>query len=432
MPARNRVRDGDSVIRETPFEGPTAGVARDAFHRPPPICLIAADFPPGVGGIQTLTAEVYSRLADLTELVIAPGLPGARDWDAAHTGLPVQRLRSAPGGWGNTLRFAGEAAAFLRTQAPRRTTTVLHCNNLTAAYIGWWLHLTAGWRYAAWLHGEDILRTRAPGLTRRVLAGAELILTNSAFTRLAVMRLLPPRHPGRVAVVSLGVADVFLAPVPGAGAAAVRATLCPPEVPLLFGVARLSRRDRYKGVDMALRALAEWRSRGRHFRYVVAGAGDDREALQGLAQGLGLRDEVTFVGAVSPARLLELYDACDLFLLPGREEIASGGGAEGFGIVFLEAAARGKPVVAGRAGGVPDAVQDGQTGILVDPHSPAAIAAAVQRLCDDPALAQRLGREGRARVLREFTWGQVARRVRALHTASFTIRETGGSAVAET
>ncbi|MHB8734079.1 MAG: glycosyltransferase family 4 protein [Terriglobales bacterium] len=368
----------------------------------------------------------------MTELIIAPGLPGARDWDAAHAAMPVRRMDSAPGGWQNTLRFARESVLFLGSQMPRSTTTVLHCNNLTAAYLGWWLHLTTGWRYAAWLHGEDVLRTRAPGLTRRVLAGAGLILTNSEFTKRAVMRLLPPRHVGAVAVVPLGVADAFLAPGPCAGAAAVRATLCPPEVPLLLGVARLSRRDRYKGVDMALRALAEWRSRGRRFRYVVAGAGDDREALQGLAQGLGLRDEVTFVGAVSPSRLLELYDACDLFLLPGREEIASGGGAEGFGIVFLEAAARGKPVVAGRAGGVPEAVQDGQTGILVDPHSPADIAAAVQRLCDDPALAQRLGREGRARVLREFTWGQVARRVRALHTASFTTRETGGSAGAET
>jgi len=381
----------------------------------PPLCLLAADFPPGLGGIQTLTAEVYTRLADITELIVAPGQPGARAWDAAHPALPVRRLRSVPGGWSATLRFAAQAVACLRRQGLCRADAVLHCNNLTAAYIGWWLHVSAGWRYVAWVHGEDVLRTRAPRFTRRVLAGAELVLTNSAFTQRAVLRLLPAGHSGSVAVVALGVADAFLGDAPCAGAAAARQALCPPGVPLLLNVARLSRRDRYKGVDMALRALAEVRRTGRQFRHVVVGAGNDREPLQRLADELGLHDLVLFEGAVSSSRLLELYDACDLFLLPGRED--PGGGAEGFGLVFLEAAARRKAVVAGQAGGAPEAVVDGVTGLLVDPRSATAIAAAVQRLCDEPELTRRLGEQGRARVLREFTWAQVADRVRALHAA---------------
>jgi len=158
------------------------------------------------------------------------------------------------------------------------------------------------------------------------------------------------------------------------------------------------------------------RSRGLSFEFHIAGDGDDRPYLEALAGELGIRDLVTFLGPVPPERLVAVYDACDLFLLCSREQPGPRGlGFEGFGIVLLEAAARGKAAVAGRSGGIPDAVVDGGSGILVDPASPAAVADGLQRLLTDSGLRHRLGAAGRARVEATYNWDQAAAAVRRIH-----------------
>jgi phosphatidyl-myo-inositol dimannoside synthase len=131
---------------------------------------------------------------------------------------------------------------------------------------------------------------------------------------------------------------------------------------------------------------------------VIAGPGDPA-ALATLAHSHGVGDHVVFAGQVPRHELSLLFSACDLFLLPGREVQGS---AEGFGVVFLEAALAGKAAVGGRSGGVLEAVLDGETGLLVDGQVPREVAAAVVRLLSDPALAARLGRRARERVLEEF------------------------------
>ena len=103
-------------------------------------------------------------------------------------------------------------------------------------------------------------------------------------------------------------------------------------------------------------------------------------------------------------------------------EARSGGGAEGFGIVCLEASASGKPVVVGRSGGLPDAVIDQVTGLLVDPEDHGAVADAIARVLRDGALSARLGRAGRDRVVRELTWDHMAARARAIFGEAATLR----------
>ncbi|HUX68205.1 MAG TPA: glycosyltransferase family 4 protein [Terriglobales bacterium] len=372
---------------------------------PPPtsLLLLALDFPPATGGIQTLTWEIYSRLADLTRLAVAPALPpGEAAGDAA--GLPLLRTRRPVGqGW-ETLAYLREAAALLQRQ--RRPPALLHCNHLFAGYAGWWLRRRWGLPYLVWAHGEEITKTRHPWLLRRSLGGAAAILVNSDFTAARVRERLPAAPP--IHKIPLGANAAWWQTPPQAAPAA--------GPPTILTVARLSQRDRYKGLDTSLAALAELRRRGLALRYHIAGDGDDRPRLEQLARQLGLADAVTFLGRVPPERLMALYDAADIFLLCSREEATPRGlGFEGFGIALLEANARGKPVVAGRSGGIPDAVVEGETGLLVDPLSPAAVADALQRLLADAALRARLGRQGRERVRRQFHWEAAADQVRRLH-----------------
>ena len=166
--------------------------------------------------------------------------------------------------------------------------------------------------------------------------------------------------------------------------------------PMLLMAGRLA--QAHKGFDRAIEALPTLLTSVPDAHLVIAGPGDP-ELLAALAARLGVGHRVHFLGLVSRARLLTLFAACDVFLLPGREVQGS---AEGFGIVFLEAALAGKPSVAGRVGGAREAVVDGETGLLVNGESASEIAQAASLLLADPAYAQRLGAAARRRALAEF------------------------------
>jgi phosphatidylinositol alpha-1,6-mannosyltransferase len=163
----------------------------------------------------------------------------------------------------------------------------------------------------------------------------------------------------------------------------------------------------YKGHDTTIRALPLVRAKVPGARYLIAGDGPLRAYLGRVAASVGVTDAVHFLGDVADDALPDLYRSADLLVTLSRES-PSVGGAEGFGIVCLEAAACGIPVVAGRSGGLPDAVADGVTGLLVDPHDSGAAAEAIVRVLADAALAHRLGAAGRARVLERFTWDKMA------------------------
>jgi phosphatidylinositol alpha-1,6-mannosyltransferase len=139
--------------------------------------------------------------------------------------------------------------------------------------------------------------------------------------------------------------------------------------------------------------------------YVVAGDGPDRGRLVELTRQNGLEESVRFVGPIEDHELPLWYSLGDVFVMPSRSEPPD---VEGFGIVYLEAAACERPVVAARAGGVPDAVSEGVSGLLVEPGDPAGLARALVELLSDPARRADLGRRARERVLTELTWDRIA------------------------
>jgi phosphatidylinositol alpha-1,6-mannosyltransferase len=174
----------------------------------------------------------------------------------------------------------------------------------------------------------------------------------------------------------------------------------------------VSRLQRRKGHALVLRALPELMRHVPLVRYVIVGAGNEREQLEHLRGELGLEHAVLFEGEVADDTLNAYFAACDIFVLPTRVEPTD---FEGFGIVFLEAAAAGKPAIGGRNGGVPEAIADGETGVLVGGEDVAELAGALRSLCERHEMRQRLGRAARARVLREFTWERAAAQVTEIH-----------------
>jgi len=165
---------------------------------------------------------------------------------------------------------------------------------------------------------------------------------------------------------------------------------------LILSVGRLMRRKGFDNVILSLPALLK---QGLDVEYALIGIGEDLDYLQGLARELNVAHRVHLLGHVSYEDLPRWYNACDLFAMPNRD---INGDSEGFGLVFLEAAASGKPAIAGKSGGTGSAVVDGETGLRVDGENVEEIAQALTRLLRDPAEAAEMGRKARLRVLANF------------------------------
>lgn len=173
---------------------------------------------------------------------------------------------------------------------------------------------------------------------------------------------------------------------------------------VMLTVARLARR---KGHDLVLRALTFLKDCG-DIRYVIVGSGEDRSRLEEIVEREGLENRVIFAGRVPDCELPDYYRLCDLYVMPNREVPEVTDSLEGFGISFIEASACGKPAIAGRSGGTSAAVLDDETGYIVDPEDPVELASKIRLLLDTPLLSAEMGRRGRERVERDFTWRQRA------------------------
>jgi phosphatidyl-myo-inositol dimannoside synthase len=163
---------------------------------------------------------------------------------------------------------------------------------------------------------------------------------------------------------------------------------------VVLTVGRLLASERYKGMDTLITALPRLLTRWPELQLAIAGQGDDRPWLEELAEKNGVNRHVHFLSGLSYPEIAACYNACEIFALPSR--------GEGFGLVYLEAMACGKPVIGGAHGGAPEVIEDGATGYLVPHGDPAQLATSIETLLTDPALEKEMGRRGRERVKNGF------------------------------
>jgi phosphatidyl-myo-inositol dimannoside synthase len=266
-----------------------------------------------------------------------------------------------------------------------------------------------GSRLVTVVHGLEVTRSMSflkKLWMRRTLAASDSVVAVSTFTAERTMRAcgLPA---GKVLVFPNGVdTDRYR---PGLDASGLRTRHGLDGAKVILTLARVVER---KGHDTVIRCMPEVLRSVPEARYLICGSQDPewRAVLDRLVLDLGLEGKVLFTGFVPPSETPLFYNLCDAYAMPSRE-IERRGDTEGFGITFLEANACGKPVVGGRSGGVEDAVSDGETGFLVDPVDPGAVAGKLIRLLRDPDLAAGLGANGRKRVEQSFTWDTIARRL---------------------
>jgi glycosyltransferase involved in cell wall biosynthesis len=242
---------------------------------------------------------------------------------------------------------------------------------------------------------------------RRAVRGADAVTANSSYTAGLIREL----HTREVDIIPFG--STVDAPASSSGS---RSGMGPTR--LLF-VGRLVER---KGAHHLIDAIALLRN-DLDIRASIVGEGPLREALEARAREAGISDVVEFTGFVDADRLAHEYATCDVFVLPAAPDAK--GDVEGLGVVLIEALAHGRPAVASAVGGIVDIVRDGETGLLVPPGDPDALAAALSRLARDPELSRRLGEGGRAHVAARFAWPAITDQLVGLYRRVISTRSAG-------
>ncbi|WP_028814537.1 glycosyltransferase family 4 protein [Streptomyces flavidovirens] len=356
--------------------------------------VVTNDFPPRQGGIETFVHAMTSRFPVGEVVVHTSYEPGSAAYDAT---LPYPVVREPVRTLLPTRRTSARSAAIARRYG---------CDRVwfgAAAPLGLMaerLRREAGIRTAvATTHGHEVWWARTPGarvLLRRIGARADTVTYLGASTRAPIAAVLGPGAALERLVPGVDT-TVFR---PGLDAAPVRERYGLGDRPVILCAARLVAR---KGQDTLIRALRRVRREVPGAVLLLVGGGLYERRLRRIAAEYGVTESVVFAGGHPHHAMPSFYAAADVFAMPCRTR-KRGLEVEGLGIVFLEAAACGLPVLAGDSGGAPDAVLDGESGHVVDGRSDAAVAERLVGMLRDPLLARAMGEKGRHWVRTEWSW----------------------------
>lgn len=374
------------------------------------LLVLSELFLPTKGGTAVWAAEVYKRLGGPEIHIITADVSGAAEIDRSHPNT-IHRISLRRVAWLRPESLVMYGRFFLKSLSLtlRHRFEAIHAfRALPEGLVAWGVARITRRPVVIYAHGEELTSWGRGNKYRAMcfaLRHADRVIANSEHTQATLLSMgVPPTH---IDIIYPGV-DVGRFR-PGLDSVDLSASLnIASDDKLIFSVGRLSRR---KSFDQVIRAVAQLRTENLPVRYVIAGIGEDAKYLDALITEYKLHDVVHRVGAVSDEDLPRWMNACDVFAMPNRD---LHGDSEGFGMVFIEAAACGKPSLAGVAGGTASAVIDGKTGIRVNGDDIQQVSAALNLLLRDDALRQALGAAALQRVSSDFTWERVAEKTRAL------------------
>lgn len=375
--------------------------------------LITLDFPPNYGGVASYYYQLVKNMPPEKIVVLAPKINNSEKFDL-HEKFTIIRSESlskiakSKGGLFNIkskitwLALAEEIKILAKNHAVE---ILLIGQVLPLGHLG--LILKKKFPYIVFTHGMDITVPakiwRKKILLKKILSFSKEIVANSYFTRHEINLLgikkekihviypcpnLIPSHIGQEEI------NEFLR----------NHELVGKKIILTLG--RLVER---KGHDQIIKAMPQILKKIPEAFYLIAGSGPYKNELEKIISKNNLGRSVKFIDNPNPEIVPILYQACDLMAMPSRA--LKNGDVEGFGIVYLEANAFGKPVLGGKSGGIPEAIINERTGLIVNPNDSLEIAQAIISLLINPAYAQKIGLQGMDRVHEEFNWSNQAKKL---------------------
>src|SRR3989338_802518 len=364
--------------------------------------LVTLDYPPQVGGVAVYYEHLAGEFPDGSALVLTIAEVNGKKIQETPGVIRRALLFKSKLFWPKWLPLLWQIWKIVRQNKIKLIQVGQILPVGTAAYI---LNKFLKIPYMVYCHGMDVMTAsqspRKKILARKILKNAEFIAANSEFTKEKILEY--GVRPQNVTIVY---------PCPNMK---LRREVLPKEIEALRNkysllnkkiILTTGRLVERKGHDVVLGALHKLKESVPEAHYVIIGEGPMEEVVKQMVKTLGLEDSVSLIGKVSDYELAVWYEICDVFVMISRQ--LKNEDAEGFGIVFFEANMFGKPVVAGKSGGVAEAVLDNETGILVEPTNPNEILSAMEKLLKNPEEARQLGENGRQRVEQNFQWNKQA------------------------
>ncbi len=361
------------------------------------ILIATIEFPPQKGGIANYLAGLAGALTADRVVVLAPKHIGAENFDnrQAYKIYRKKLISRLPFIWPKWLPTIWH---LWRATRREKVEAILVGQVLPVGTAVMFLNKFLKLPYFVSCHGMDILTAtgspRKKKILNKILEQAAGVVANSEFTKSELLKLSVPENKITV---------VYPCPNEVSGIAPekileIKNRLGLADKKIILTVGRLVAR---KGQDKVIEAMPQILKRAPQAIYAIVGDGPERENLKSKIENLKLENEVLLLGEMSEEKKNAFYQLCDIFAMTPRQR---GPDVEGFGTVYLEANQFGKPVVAGKSGGVSEAVLDGVTGIIVDPENVNQIAEGIIKLLSEDNLAKKIGQQGKERVEREFRW----------------------------
>ena len=376
------------------------------------ILLITNDFGPRAGGIETFVMGLLERMDFGSTIVYTSHQDDATDHDATlqrEHGVAIVRDKSR-----------------ILLPTPRVITSIsriIEAEEVTHLWFGAAAPLALmspilkrkkpGLKAFALTHGHEVWWAKIPPfsyLIRIMARSLDVIGYLTRYTKEEISKAVAKRDRHKLIQIAPGIDTYHFAPIDDAAKkSALRAQLGLEEKQVIISVGRLVHR---KGQDRLVQALARLREEFPRVHLLLVGEGPHRARLESLATRLGVRDSITFLGRLQLEQLPLYLSISDIFAMPSRDRLA-GLEVEGLGIVYLEASSCALPVIVGRSGGAPDALIDGETGLLVDGDDVDSITNACAQLLREPSLARSMGAKGRGWVISHWSWDRWAAEFRA-------------------
>ncbi len=374
--------------------------------------LIPGDFPPVCSGIATYFHEIWRYFSQDNHIILAPKDQNFHTFDS-NSRYNVIRINIPTSNSYSAKILKGLLYSFhaIRLHLKYKF-KVVHCGQvLSSGFSGWLLKKLFGVPYFIYVYGSETFRFGSNKLLMKCiksfLINADKIIPNSNFTKEEFLAIGIPDN--KFSLVTPGVDINRFSPTNKDTNLIKKYNLQNKKV--LLTVARL---DERKGHDKVIEAFPALLKENPNLVYLVVGKGREQQRLEVLSEELKIKDKIIFCGYVPDNDLPKYYNLCDIFILLNRQtsdDPRLSGDYEGFGIVFLEASACSKPVIAGNYGGIRDAIEDEKSGYIIDGTNILELTQVVNKLLTNSDLCTQIGQYGRKRAEKYFTWKLISSKI---------------------
>ena len=369
--------------------------------------IITLEYPPHVGGIASFVYNMAAHLPANDLVVWAPQLEGDKEYDLKNGWKTFRGVSYYKIFWPRWLKLYWQIRRIVKSEKIQQ----IYVNHaLPVGYIARMIQRSFKIPFTVFFHGTDLeigLKSKTQQL-KMVCKYAEKIVVNSNFLAEKLLNNCPSLNKDRITILNPGPADFFFTREPDEKIKKMKAELALEGKKVLLSVSRL---EDGKGYPHLLHLLPEILKKIPNAVLIIVGDGPKKKTILDQIQKDNLQNCVRFVGNIPYNNLPSYYQVADLFvLLTHKDENHE----EGWGTVFLEAAASGLPVVAGRAGGVEEVVKNQKTGLVVDVNQEQNIVMAITSLLSETERAKEMGRFGMQRVQNEFMWNKQLTKISSL------------------